>query len=276
MGDNLEDLVRQTTRGSLILLLGQVSSTLVLAVGMLLVANLLGAQSFGKFNMAQSIVSMASLVIGLGLRPSMIKYISQYRFEGKHGRIRVLIETGLLISLISSGLATLIVYSLSGFIANQIYSQPEQAIYIRYLSLGIIGSSLMAFAMGVTVGYERMKLRSILNIVYSFLKSVSSPVLIYLGLGVLGAIYGHFAPVLLSGLLGLGFVLLLRRNEAPSADDFTHMDALRMILAFGFPIYLTTLLNGIVPQLFITILGTSVSDVVVWETTLPHSTSPCC
>ncbi len=263
MGDNLDDLVRQTTRGSLILLLGQVSSTLVLAVGMLLVANLLGAQSFGKFNMAQSIVSMASLVIGLGLQPSMIKYISQYRFEGKHGRIRVLIETGLLISLISSGFATILVYSLSGVIANQVYNQPEQAIYIRYLSLGIIGTSMMTYAMGVTVGYERMKLRSILNIVYSFLKSVSSPVLIYLGLGVLGAIYGHFAPVLLSGLLGLGFVLLLRRNEAPSADDFTHVDALRMILVFGFPIYLTTLLNGIVPQLFITILGTSVSDVVV-------------
>jgi len=86
MGDNLDDLVRQTTRGSLILLLGQVSSTLVLTVGMLLVANLLGAQSFGKFNMAQSIVSIASLVIGLGLRPSMIKYISQYRFERARSR----------------------------------------------------------------------------------------------------------------------------------------------------------------------------------------------
>ena len=263
MGENLDDLVKQTTRGSLILLLGQVSSTLVLAVGMLLVANLLGAQSFGKFNMAQSIVSMASLFIGLGIRPSMIKYISQYRFEGKNDRIRVLIETGLLISLISSGFATLIVYSLSDFIANQIYNQPEQAVFIRYLSMGIIGTSMMTLAMGVTVGYERMKLRSILNIVYSFLKSISSPVLIYLGFGVLGAIYGHFAPVLLSGFLGTGFMIILRRNEAPAADDFTHIDALKMILVFGFPIYLTTLFNGIIPQLFITILGTSVSDVVV-------------
>lgn len=263
MGENLDDLVKQTTRGSLILLLGQVSSTLVLAVGMLLVANLLGAQSFGKFNMAQSIVNMASLIIGLGIQPSMVKYISQYRFEGKHDRIRVLIETGLLISLISSVFATLIVYSLSGFIANQVYNQPEQTVFIRYLSFGVIGSSMMTFATGVTVGYERMKLRSILNIVYSFLKSVSSPVLIYLGLGVLGAIYGHFAPILLSGFLGLGFVFLLRRNEDPSADGFTHMDAMKLILVYGFPIYLTTLFNGIIPQLFTTILGTSVSDTVV-------------
>ena len=263
MGKNLDNLVKQTTRGSLILLLGQVSSTLVLAAGMLLVANLLGAQSFGRFNIAKSIVSMASLVFGLGLRPSMIKYISQYRFEGKNDRIRVLIETGLLISMISSGFATLIVYSLSGYIANQIYNQPDQAVFIRYLSFGIIGSSMMTFAMGVTVGYERMKLRSILDIVHSFLKSVSSPFLIYLGLGVLGAIYGHFAPVLLSGLLGLGFVILLRRNEALSTDDFTHIEALKMLLVFGFPIYLTTLLNGMIPELFITILGASISDAVV-------------
>ncbi|MBT3285669.1 oligosaccharide flippase family protein [Candidatus Bathyarchaeota archaeon] len=263
MGENLNDLVNQTTRGSLILLLGQVSSTVVLAIGMLLVANLLGAQSFGQFNLAQSIVSMASLVIGLGIRPSMIKYISQYRFEGKNDQIRVLIETGVFLSLISSGLATFIVYSLSGFIANQVYNQPEQAVFIQYLSLGIIGTSLMTLSMGITVGYERMKLRSILNIIYSFLKSVSSPILIYLGFGVLGAIFGHFTPVLLSGTLGLGFILVLRRNEAPATNDFTHIDALKMILVFGFPIYLTNLLNGIIPQLFITILGTSVSDTVV-------------
>ncbi len=59
MNENIEDMVRTTKRGSLMILTGQISSTIVLAIGMLFVAKLLGPSNYGSFNKAQSVVQIA-------------------------------------------------------------------------------------------------------------------------------------------------------------------------------------------------------------------------
>ena len=141
MDNDIEDLVKTTTRGSLILLVGQVSSTLILAMGMLLVARFLGPVSFGAFNKAQSVVQIAILIMNLGVQSAMVKYLAQYRHEGKTGYLRVFIEAGMMISLVSSVIFTVLVYLLSGYVANIVFNEAEQEIFIKYLSISIIGSA---------------------------------------------------------------------------------------------------------------------------------------
>ncbi len=255
MDENLKDLVKTTTRGSLILFLGQVSSTFILAFGMLVVARLLGSPSFGAFNKAQSVVQIAVLLINLGVQQAMVKYIAQYRHEGKNEYLRVFIEAGLLINLATSILLTMLVYFSAGFIANTVFNEPEQKLYIQYLSLSIIGSSLSSLAQGITVGYEKMGLRSYINLSYSFVKSVISPILVYIGLGTLGAILGHSSPIILSGVLGAVFIFILYRNESPNDNSITHKEAIITILKYGFPLYLISLLGSILPQFYTTMLG---------------------
>ncbi len=69
----IEDLIKTTTKGSLILLLGQISSTLVLAIGMLLVARFLGPANYGSFHKTHSVISIALLLINLGLNGAIIR-----------------------------------------------------------------------------------------------------------------------------------------------------------------------------------------------------------
>ncbi len=259
MDKNIEDLVKTSTRGSLILLVGQLSSTLILATGMLLVARFLGPVKFGSFNIAQSVVHIAVLLMNLGVQPAMVKYLAQFRHEEKDGYLRVFIESGLLITAFVSILLTIIVYFSSGFIANEIFNEPGQEIYIKYLSIGILGTAFSNIAQGITVGYERMELRSSITIIYSFVKSVVSPVLVYIGLGTLGAILGHISPLLLSGAVGLFFIITIYRNQKSIESSISHFDAVKMILTYGFPLYLSSLLGGILPQIYTALLG-------VWET----------
>jgi len=259
MDKNIEDLVKTTTRGSLILLLGQISSTLILAAGMLLVARFLGPVKFGSFNKAQSVVHIGVLLMNLGVQPAMVKYLAQFRYEEKDGYLRVFIESGILIITSVSILMTLIVYFSSGYIANEIFNEPEQEIYIKYLSIGILCTAFSNIAQGITVGYERMELRSSISVIYSFVKSLVSPVLVYIGLGTLGAILGHISPLLLSGAIGFLFIVMIYRNQKPVERSISHLDAVKMILTYGFPLYLSSLLGGILPQLYTTLLG-------VWET----------
>ena len=112
MDKNIEDLVKTTTRGSLILFLGQISSTFILAFGMLLVARFLGEANYGSFNKAQSVVQIAFLVMNLGVSSAMTKFIAQFRHEGKKGYIKVFIEAGTILNIIVASILTIIVLSL--------------------------------------------------------------------------------------------------------------------------------------------------------------------
>lgn len=259
MDTSIEDLVKTTTRGSLILLVGQVSSTLILAFGMLLVAYFLGPVNFGAFSKAQSVVQIAVLVMNFGVQQAMVKYIALFRHEGKDNLIRVLIETGMIITTVLSIFFTLLVYLLSGFIANEIFRDAAQELFIKYLSISILGQGFSTLAQGVTIGFERMELRSFIQISYSFIKSVISPVLVYIGLGTLGAVLGHTSPILLSGAIGSFFILILYRNQKASNASISHFDAFKLIINYSFPLYLSSLLGGLLPQIYTTLLG-------IWET----------
>jgi len=259
MDQDIDDLVKTTTRGSIILLIGQVSSTLILAAGMLLVARFLGPSKYGLFNKSQSVIGIAILLMNLGVNQALVRYIAKYRHEGKDDYIRVFMEVGSLLTVGASVLMTIIVYLSSGFIANEIFNEPEQELYIQYLSISLIGHALSTLAQGITVGFERMELRSLITISYSFIKSLISPILVYIGLGTLGAIIGHTSPILLSGLVGSIFVIMIYRNQRKEPRAISYFKVTKMILTFGFPLYLSTLMTGLLPQLFTTFLG-------IWET----------
>lgn len=250
MDEIIGDMVKTTTRGGLILFIGQIMSTFILAFGMMIVGRLLGSQKYGEFNAAQSVVQIGALVIYLGIQPALVKYVAQYRHEKKHAQLKTLIESGVLLSLISSTTMFFILNLSAEFIASEIYSAPEQARYIRFLSIGLLGQALIQSSMGITTGYERMKMRAAVNFVYSLFKSVASPVLVYLGLGILGAVLGHSLPQVLAGSFGLILILFLRRRIPFQSNGFTHIEAMKMILGYGWPIYLSSLLGGVLPHLY--------------------------
>lgn len=255
MDEKIGDMVKTTTKGGLILLFGQILSTFILAFGMMFVARLLGDVQYGIFNVAQSVVQIAFLIIYLGVQPALVKYIAQFRHERKFGHVKVMIEAGLILCLSASIVMTLIVYSLSGFIANNLYNMPEQEIYIKYLSLGIIGQALIWVSMGVTTGFERMEMRSSINIAYSIIKSIASPILVFIGLGTLGAVLGHAIPLTFGGLLGLFMIFLLYRRLPQTDDTLSHPEAIKLILSYGWPIYLSSMLGGALPHFYTTLLG---------------------
>jgi len=260
MGDSLKDLVRTTTRSSLILLLGQVSSTAILAVGMLLVARLLGPINFGSYSKAQSVVSTASILMNLGVNQAMVYHLARLRHQGEKGMIKVYLETGAAISLGVSTIFALALLLSSGFIARNLYHEPQQEVYLKVFSLSLVGQGLSLLAQGVTVGFERMHLRSLLQVSYSLFKSLVSPLLVFMGLGTIGAVVGHTSPILLSGALGALFVAMVYREVGGEARPLSHVEAARSILGYGFPLYLSNMMTSILPQIFTVFLASQVSN----------------
>jgi len=236
--------MKQSAQGSLILVIGQVISTVVSALGMIYVSRVLGSTSFGVVNIAMIPTGFAYILMNLGTDQALIKYIAQYKYEGKTENLRLLVESGLFISLVVGFFYTALLYVFAGFLANTVFGQPELEALIKLLSLGVIGQSVITTAWAVILGYERMTLKSFNIITLSFLKSLVGPVLVYLGYGPVGAVLGETAPLVFSSLLGLVFIYIIWKNEVHGKATISHLEGVKMLLSYGFPLFLASLVTG--------------------------------
>ena len=263
MNEDLTKNVQNSAKGSLILLIGRVLSTVLSAFGIILVARFLGATSFGVVSVALVPLGFASLFGDWGVSSALIKYLSQYRHEDKPENRRLLIESALILNTIIGVALSLVLYVSSPYIAQNVFKQPEIEALIKYSSLSLVGNSFLRTSWAVTVGYERMELRIGTTILYSLLKSIIGPVLIYLGYGPVGAILGDSAPVLFAGMIGLVFIWVLWRSETPVKPSLTHIGGMRFLLQYGYPLFLSALIMGVIPSINNFLLALNVSNELI-------------
>lgn len=273
LDQDLGGILKQSAKGSFILMIGQILSTLILAIGVLIVANLLGQEDFGLLNTAMAPVSIAMIFQDMGVNSALIKYISQNRYEKNRGNLKVFLESGLILTFITSFMLAGIVFVSSGYLADQVYGIVELEPLIRYLSLLIIGQSFLTTAYGITVGYERMELRSGLQVFYSFMKSIVAPVLVYMGYGVFGAILGELVPVLITGALGLFFILLIYLKEREYGGSLSFVEATKMIVGYSSPLFFSRVLTGVQPHIYTSLLVIAFGRVMTgnWNAVLRFS-----
>ena len=249
MTGSLTDHLQQSARGSLILLIGQVSSTLITAIAIILVARFLGSTSYGQITIAMIPISLASMFTNPGVNAGLTKYIAQYRAEKKTGDIRTLLTTGLLINTAASVILLLIVNLSTGYLVEKVFHQPDIRMLIQVASLQLLAQALISTTRSIFVGFERMKYVSLMVIIQSILKSVLAPLLVIIGMGSLGAVLGNTASLIVTGAIGSILVITaFLRRPTKLESTISHAEAFRILLTYGFPLYLAVLIGGATTQ----------------------------
>ena len=136
--DPLTNHLQRSARGGIMLVIGQIASTLITAIGVILVARLLGSTTYGDITVSIVPISIASLLTDLGINAALIKYISQLRTEGRTADISTLVRTGLAINTGIGILLSTVVYLSSGYLATTIFNQPDIQPLIQIASLNIL------------------------------------------------------------------------------------------------------------------------------------------
>ena len=229
--------------------MGQVASTLIHALGMIYISKFLGETTFGIVSIAQAPIGMAYLLISVGTDQALTKYLSQFRYEKKNENLRRLIESGVIISIAFGLFYSFATYFSAGFLANQVFHEPEIEVLVRVFSIAILGQSLVTTSWAVIIGYERMSLKSYHSVFYSILKSLTGPVLVYLGYGPVGAALGEAGPMMFAGVLGLVFVYVIWRSVKKSQSTISHIEGMKMLMAYGYPLFFSNLIAGIRPYI---------------------------
>jgi len=232
-------------------MLGQVFSTIVNALAIIFIARLLGSINYGQVTIAYIPISTASLFLDLGVNGALVKYLAQYRSEERITEARALLKTGLIINTLAGLIFTIITYILSGYLATQVFHQPEINLLIQVSSINLLAQSLIYSARSIFIGYERMELVSLMVILQSVLKSILAPVLIYVGYGTLGAVTGQTASLVVAGIVGVLLIKVIYtklRNGGGDNTNFVH--TAKIILSYGVPLFFSLLLSGAIVQIY--------------------------
>ncbi len=254
------EMARVSAKGGFHLLWGLVVSTLISAVGTIIIARLLGADNYGLYAVALTAPNLIATFRDWGINSAMIKYSAQYNSEGNQAKIRSIFVSGLVFEIILGLILTVVSFALSGFLAHT-FNRPTIAPLIQIASFFILAGALMNAATAAFTGMETMHLNSIVLIIHSILKTVLIVGLVLLGLGTLGALTGFAIATLIAGTTGVLLMFTLYRS-LPKPINFK-MDIIattKSMFKYGLPVSIGAILLTFLTQFYSYILAIYVSD----------------
>ena len=88
------EMARVSAKGGFHVLWGLVVSTIISAVGTIIIANILGAERYGLYAIALTAPNLIAMFRDWGVTTAMIKYSAQYNSENKVDKIRSVLFQG--------------------------------------------------------------------------------------------------------------------------------------------------------------------------------------
>lgn len=246
-----------TVRGMYHLFLGNTTYTLLLAVTAIVVGRILGPSGYGLYTVALIVPPFLFLAIRLGLDSAATRYAARLKSEGKEGEAVSFVYAMTIFGVIIATVSSLAFVGLSGWIANSVVDRPQLgAIIIPIAMISVLGQAAYYITdLGMT-GLGRFDRAGLVQALQGVFKLVVSVGLVVLGFGVAGAVAGYTASFVVSGALGIAYIVWLARGRLPRGMNAT----IAVGVKYGFPIYLSTLASGFVTPVITTVLALTVSN----------------
>ena len=254
------EMARVSAKGGFHLLWGLVVSTLISAVGTIIIARLLGADNYGLYSVALAAPNLISTFRDWGINNAMVRYSAQYNSENNITKIRSVFVSGLVFEIILGLALSIVSFALSGFLAANL-NRPAIAPLIQIASFFILASALINAATAAFTGMETMHLNSVLLIVQSIAKTALILTLVLLGLGTLGAVTGFSVGVVVAGITGVLLMWTIYKSlPKPAESKLEIITTIKTMFKYGLPISIGAILTGFLTQFYGYILAFFVSN----------------
>lgn len=271
MSTELSDVAKASVRGSFFLFLGNMSSTLVVAFTSILVARLLGPEDYGLYSLALIASSFLTVLSDLGISPALSRFSARFHSRGRDQKVVGLVKAGMIFKFIFPLLLSLVLLLLSENIATWVLGRPGIGFLIRLTAFYLVGQAVFMTLNSIFIGLDKTENTALMMNIQAVTKAVSSLLLIILGMGIMGAILGAGLGFLLAAAIGVT-VLLLRLypslNIHNGGENVDFFQGLRLMILYGMPLYLSTLILTLLSQYQSFILAQFVSNVEIGNYTI--------
>jgi len=237
-----EDFVR----GGFFLILGNIISIIVSAVSVLIVARILGPEEYGLYSISIIVPSLLSLFLRMGINEGTIKQLASFKVSGEESKIANLLVQILSFKFLLGLIVTVICFTFSDYFAVYFFHRPDMSYYIQIASLLIVLQEIFLILNSFFIGSDKAQFNALITDVQAFFKAAISASLVIIGLGIFGALAGHVASYVIA--CSLGFTIFLYKIYKPSKRHLSigaeFLENLKMLIRYGFPLYLSALLGG--------------------------------
>jgi O-antigen/teichoic acid export membrane protein len=245
--DELTTIAQKAARGGLFLFIGNTSSTVILAVGAIIVARLLSPFGYGLYTLTIAIPTLLVALSDAGMNLALVRLPARARSEGDHARANRLIRLGFLFKLAVSTVAFLLCYAGSTVISTIVLNRPELAPFIQLASLMIVFQAIYDATSNAFIGQDLMQYSAATQIMQAVLKGTLGPALVLIGWGITGAISGYLLSLAAAGATGAS-ILFSRYARLSTQITDSASTRVRELLGYGLPLYVATILSVFLSQ----------------------------
>ena len=254
------EMAQVSAKGGFHLLWGLVASTVISAVGTIVIARILGADSYGLYGIVLTAPNLIATFRDWGITTAMVKYSAQYNSEGDVAKVRSIFVSGILFEIILGLSLSFVSFALSDFLAINL-QRPAIGPLIQIVSFFILTAGLVNAATAAFTGMEKMHLNSIMLILQSIAKTGLIIAFALFGLGTFGAVLGFSIAVLFAAVIGILLMWTMYRSlPKPTSRKLELLATTKTMLKYGLPISIGTILAGFAGQFYNYLMAFYVTD----------------
>ena len=254
------EMAKVSAKGGFHLLWGLLVSTIISAVGSIIIANLLGPDNYGLYAIALTAPNLISIFRDMGIASALVKYSAQYKAENNVAKMKSVFVSSLLFEIILGLALSILSFVLSGFLASNL-NRPTIFPFIQVASLIILTGAIVNVASAAFTGMEKMHLNSIMIVIQSVVKTGIVIALVLLGFGSFGAVTGFTIALLITAIAGFLLVWTIYRpliQQTKSKLEF--LSTIKTMLKYGLPLSISTIVGGFLTQFLTYILAIYVTS----------------
>jgi len=231
-------------RGAFWSLIGTALSKVLSTVAWVIVGRMLGKTGFGEIGMIQNTVGIFGAAAGFGMGIAATKYVAEYRQAdpARAGRFIALAST---VTWITSGILSLVLVLLAGWLARETLAAPHLAGWLRTSALLLLFSGITGAQTGALSGFEAFKSIAWINLVVGI---ASFPLMLagaWWG-GVEGALWGLIATAAANAVMNWRALRIQARRCGIRITYAGCWRESKVFWSFNLPGMLNTLLSALV------------------------------
>jgi len=268
LSNRLVKVAEDSVRGGFFLFAGNALSTLTLAMGSIIVARLLGPENYGLYGLSLVAPSVFLLFTDFGVNSAITRFSAKLKSEGKVQLVADMLKSGFLFNLLTATAMFVACFTLSDRFATHILNRSGTGYLIRLGAFAVLFQAVLLTTKSTFLGLDRMQDNALTMNIESIVKVTSSPLLIFLGFSVVGALVGHLLGYVAAGIAG--FIILLKhyRTLGGASRGNSFSGNLKVMVGYGFPLYISTLLGSLFGQYQIIILALFASNAEIGNLTV--------
>jgi O-antigen/teichoic acid export membrane protein len=251
--------------GSFQLFIGKSLSTMIMAIGTIILGRIMLTTDYGLYTIALVPSITINLFDDWGINVATSKFIAQYKVDNDDEQIHDIVVTSLLFKAIIGIILSLLSLFLASFIATTIFKRPESANLIYLASVTILSTSLLNAAQSTFIGFESMKLHSFTMVCQAVAKSTLTPLLVIVGYGTAGAVFGYTISLVFAALISVAllYFFIFKKLAKNKSRKVEKTETLKKMLRYGSPTAVSTIISGLLPQFYAFLMAFYCSDVMI-------------